>query len=101
MLTRKHTRSYGGMLAIIVFLALIVADATFSTVSLAWDDKLLLIALISGLTGVDIVLYQGSPLRGALEDLGVSVLNLGQRRIEDRIDESLTDTDDTHPESNE
>lgn len=51
----RLVRAVGGMLAIIVLLSMVFLDFWVSGVTLSWKDVTLLLGIISGLLGVDMI----------------------------------------------
>lgn len=58
MTARYRLRSLAGFAAVITLLGLIAADTIHPDISLSFQDKAILISLISALLGVDIALQQ-------------------------------------------
>lgn len=58
MTARRRIRSLAGFAAVITLLGLIAADTIHPGISLSFQDKAILISLISALLGVDIALHQ-------------------------------------------
>jgi hypothetical protein len=58
MTARRRLRSLAGFAAVITLLGLIAADTIHHGISLSFQDKAILISLISALLGVDIALQQ-------------------------------------------
>jgi hypothetical protein len=58
MTARRRLRSLAGFAAVITLLGLIAADTIHPGISLSFQDKAILISLISALLGVDIALQQ-------------------------------------------
>jgi len=58
MTARRRLRSLAGFAAVITLLGLIAADTIHPDISLSFQDKAILISLISALLGVDIALQQ-------------------------------------------
>jgi len=58
MTARHRLRSLAGFAAVITLLGLIAADTIHPDISLSFQDKAILISLISALLGVDIALQQ-------------------------------------------
>jgi hypothetical protein len=58
MTARRRIRSLAGLAAVITLLALIAADTIHPGISLSFQDKAILISLISALLGVDLALHQ-------------------------------------------
>jgi hypothetical protein len=64
MTLKRRIRMLTGGLAVVTVLALVAADTVHPTVSLALEDKVLLVSLASTLLGVDF----------ALENIPISVI---------------------------
>lgn len=53
MTARKRVKAVGGLVALLVFLGLVVADTVDPSITLSLEDKIVLLSLIASLLGLE------------------------------------------------